>query len=130
LESRAGAEAPPERADPALDRPQADAEVAGDGLVGEAGREECEQGAIGVARCLRGGARAAPVALEGLLEGVEDRRAADEDRAVDLVGAVHRDEGPAPVDDQLDKGPILLITDPSLNTVNRDNPFHTAGTAT
>jgi len=30
--------------------------------------------------------------------------------------------------DQLEKGPILLITDPSLNTVNRDNQFHTAGT--
>jgi len=30
--------------------------------------------------------------------------------------------------DQLDKGPILLITDPALNTVNRDNQFHTAGT--
>jgi hypothetical protein len=30
--------------------------------------------------------------------------------------------------DQLDKGPVLLITDPSLSTVNRDNQFHTAGT--
>jgi hypothetical protein len=30
--------------------------------------------------------------------------------------------------DQLDKGPIQLILDPGLNTVNRDNQFHTAGT--
>jgi len=30
--------------------------------------------------------------------------------------------------DQLDRGPIQLIVDPSLNTVNRDNQFHTAGT--
>jgi hypothetical protein len=30
--------------------------------------------------------------------------------------------------DALDKGPVLLITDPSLSANNRDNPTHTAGT--
>ena len=30
--------------------------------------------------------------------------------------------------DRLDRGPVLLITDPSLSVHNPDNPTHTAGT--
>jgi hypothetical protein len=48
------------------------------------------------------------------------------------VGAALRDIGKPggllDARDALDKGPVLLITDPSLSAVNRNNPEHTAGT--
>ena len=52
----------------------------------------------------------------------------DADQVTDALLELGKPGGILDAKDQLDKGPVALIVDPSLGLDNRDNPTHTAGT--
>lgn len=52
----------------------------------------------------------------------------DRDQLTEALLELGKPDGILDAKDQLDKGPVALIVDPTLGVDNRDNPDHTAGT--